>query len=306
MTAQLAFSLAALVVGGALVTSWTIARRVSLVDRVAPGLRSRDVASWNVPTGQHWTPAVERILAPVVRDATRVIERWGATAVDVRGRLDRAGSALSVEQYRAQQVIAGLVALGVALTVSIGLVAWRGSHPVVVLVMVLAAVVAGIAVRDAALSAAIRRRQAALAAQLPTVAELLALSVAAGEGARGALERVARTVSGALADEMRRTLAEVRAGEPLARALQRLADRTGTPAVRRFADGVATAIELGTPLAEILRAQARDARESGRQELMEQGGRREIAMLVPVVFLILPITIVFALYPGLVAIDLTT
>lgn len=38
---------------------------------------------------------------------------------------------------------------------------------------------------------------------------------------------------------------------------------------------------------------------------MEEGGRREIAMLVPVVFLILPVTVMFALYPGLVALDFT-
>lgn len=35
---------------------------------------------------------------------------------------------------------------------------------------------------------------------------------------------------------------------------------------------------------------------------MESGGKKEIAMMVPVVFLVLPITILFALYPGLIAI----
>jgi tight adherence protein C len=32
---------------------------------------------------------------------------------------------------------------------------------------------------------------------------------------------------------------------------------------------------------------------------MEAGGRKEVVMLVPVVFLILPITVVFAVYPSL-------
>ena len=31
---------------------------------------------------------------------------------------------------------------------------------------------------------------------------------------------------------------------------------------------------------------------------MEQGGRKEIAMMVPVVFLVLPVTVLFAIYPG--------
>ena len=47
------------------------------------------------------------------------------------------------------------------------------------------------------------------------------------------------------------------------------------------------------------RAQAADAREASRRALMEEGGRREIAQMVPVVFLVLPITVVFALFPGL-------
>ena len=49
----------------------------------------------------------------------------------------------------------------------------------------------------------------------------------------------------------------------------------------------------------MLRAQASDAREASRRALMEEGGRREIAQMVPVVFLVLPITVVFALFPGL-------
>ena len=35
--------------------------------------------------------------------------------------------------------------------------------------------------------------------------------------------------------------------------------------------------------------------------LMETGGRKEVLMMVPVVFLILPVTVVFALFPGLAA-----
>ncbi len=58
------------------------------------------------------------------------------------------------------------------------------------------------------------------------------------------------------------------------------------------------AVERGTPLAEVLRAQAQDVRESGRRVVMEQGGKKEIAMMVPVVFLVLPVTVLFAVYPG--------
>ena len=50
----------------------------------------------------------------------------------------------------------------------------------------------------------------------------------------------------------------------------------------------------------MLRAQAQDVREEGRRALMETGGRKEVAMMVPVVFLILPVTVVFAVFPRMV------
>jgi tight adherence protein C len=115
----------------------------------------------------------------------------------------------------------------------------------------------------------------------------------------GALDRVCRLSQGELSDELRRCLSDARAGANLPTALRGLADRTGLMSLTRFVDGIVVAVERGTPLAEVLRAQAQDVREAGRRTLMEQGGRREILMMVPVVFLILPVTVLFALYPGL-------
>jgi len=33
---------------------------------------------------------------------------------------------------------------------------------------------------------------------------------------------------------------------------------------------------------------------------METGGKKEVAMMIPVVFLVLPVTVVFAVFPSLV------
>ncbi len=134
--------------------------------------------------------------------------------------------------------------------------------------------------------------------EFPTVAELLALAVTAGEGPVGALERVHRTSDGELSRELGRALSEARAGASLVQALDGIARRTSLTPLSRFVDGVAIAVERGTPLAEVLRAQAVDVREAGRRSLLESAGKREIAMMVPVVFLVLPVTLLFALFPG--------
>ena len=39
-------------------------------------------------------------------------------------------------------------------------------------------------------------------------------------------------------------------------------------------------------------------RDAAKRDLIEFAGRKEIAMLVPLIFLILPVTVAFALFPG--------
>ncbi|WP_084106094.1 type II secretion system F family protein [Demequina sp. NBRC 110056] len=291
--------------GASLILAWWRARRPTLEARVAPFVRSSvssEVAARDATVTPF--PTLERLIAPVARDLARVLERWGVTATDVQRRLTRAGSAASPEQYRAQQVACGAAGLGVGCAVGGLLMATRGTSLLAAAILVAVATAGGIVARDLALSAAVRRRQRAVLAELPTVVELLALAVSAGESAPAAIKRVASTSSGVVADELRTTLARVRAGERLPDALSAVADGTGIAAMRRFADGVSTAIERGTPLSDVLQAQAQDIRAASQQELLEEGGRREIAMMVPVVFLILPVTVIFAVFPGLVAIDL--
>ena len=164
----------------------------------------------------------------------------------------------------------------------------------------------GVIARDQKLSRQVKDREAAIVAEFPTIAELLALAVAAGESPVAALDRVVTRSGGALSAELGRVLASIRTGEPVAVAFDRLAATTGVPLLSRFAQGIAVSVERGTPLAEVLHAQAADVREAGRRELIEVAARREVFMMVPVVFLVLPVTVMFAFWPGVVGLHLTT
>ena len=187
---------------------------------------------------------------------------------------------------------------------SIIVVARSGSIVIVVALAGLG-VVSAYLLQDWLLSAKAKRRGKRMAAQLPTVAELLAFAVAAGEPPLAALERVSRTVDGELPAELDTVVSDVRVGASLQVALRDLAGRSQSQAVGRFVDGIVVSLERGSPLADVLRAQAADARAAGRRQLMESAGRREVAMLVPVVFLILPIVVVIALFPGVYGITLS-
>ena len=275
-------------------------RQPTLEDRVAPYLRDTAVPSRLLTRHEPLAfPGPARILTPVIADLGRQIERILGGAPSVRRRLQRAGRVPSVERFRAEQVIWGAIGGGIGVAIgAFGLVARRTSA-VTFVMLVLVCVVSGVVLRDVILTRSAVRREQRMMLEFPTVAELLALAVGAGEGAAGALERVCRLSSGDLAAELRVCLAESRSGASLPSALQGLADRTGLVSLSRFVDGIIVAVERGTPLADVLRAQAQDVREEGRRAVMEEGGRKEIAMMVPVVFLVLPVTILFALYPGL-------
>lgn len=277
-------------------------RRVSLDDRLAPYLRPQRTSSGLLrsPTVRGPFATIERLVSPLMSDAVRLVTRLGSPTAELRRRLVRAGRSESVEQFRAGQVVWGVLSLAAGLALALMVAATRGGSPVVLVLLVALCGLSGVLVRDWLLSREIRARESRMMAELPTVAELLALAVGAGEGATGALERVVRTTRGELTGELAQTLADARAGMPLTIALDGLADRTGLTALARFAEGVAVAVERGTPLADVLRAQAQDVREEGRRELMETGGRKEVAMMIPVVFLLLPITVVFAVFPSMV------
>lgn len=281
------------------------ARRPRLDDRLAPYLRIRPDTSGLLRPAPVRSPfpTLERLVTPVMHDAVRMAERLGSPRADVQRRLARAGRPEDVDQFRAEQVV--WAALGTAVGLGLALLTTvRGAHPVAGLALVAALMLAGLIGRDQLLSAQVRGREQRVLAELPTVAELIALAVGAGEGPLNALERVARTTRGDLADEIRRVVADAHAGTPVTLALERMADRTGVVALARFAEAVAVAIDRGTPLSDVLRAQAADVREASRTALMETGGRKEVLMMVPVVFLILPVTVVFAIFPGLAALRL--
>lgn len=280
-------------------------RRIGLADRVLPYVRdtATPAALGSTLPLRRGTGPLAVIAVTVVAPLGRGIERVLGGASSVRRRLLRTGRAPDVERFRAEQVMWGAIGAGAALT--LGLLGFTvGSGNVLLTVAgVLGAAAFGVLARDWWLSHQASRREERMLLEFPTIAELLALSVSAGEGAIAALERVTRLSHGELADELRRCLADARAGANLPTALAGLADRSGLPSLTRFVDGIIIAVQRGTPLAEVLRAQAQDVREAGRRAVMEEAGRREIFMMVPVVFLILPITVVFVAYPGLTFLD---
>lgn len=272
-----------------LIAAWLAARRPpNVAARIGPfvssGSRERDYeAAWRA------------LLALVLP------QRFHNATPRLRSRLSRSGSAESPGQFRVEQLAWSAVG-GLAGALTGGVIG--APSPAGVIVLAAIGAVAGALAREWRLSQRIRQRSQRLDDELPASAELLAFALAAGESPRGAIVRLAESTDGVLAEEFGRVVAESRSGVPLESSLRSMAGRTASESLSRFVEALLLATERGTPLAEVMREQASDVRSEARRRLLTLAGRKDVAMLAPVVFLILPTVVVVALFPGLSSLHL--
>jgi tight adherence protein C len=248
-------------------------------------------------------PFVGGLLAPTGRRVRSALVAVFGGDDSVERRLRQAGWSLTVEALRGRQLLGGVAGAGVGILLAVALARSSAVSPLLLGLVVAVCAAIGVLAPDQLLSRAARARRDRIAAELPTVLEFLTLSLSAGEAVLDALRRVARAGNGDLAREIAVVVAQVNAGVPLAVALERCADEIQLPALSRTVDQLVGALDRGTPLVDVLRAQAQDSRDDAKRSLLEAAGKKEIAMLVPLVFLILPVTVAFAIWPGILVLQ---
>lgn len=255
---------------------------------------------------QTYAPVRSPWLAFLRRWSLTIIEQLGSTHSSVVRRLELLGSQQSITSFRIEQMIAALACM-----IAVGALSLTFLHSLVfasIVMSVLSLTVGaflGVALWDQLLTWRAAKRQERIDRQVPDTADLLALALGAGESIPAALERMSRIAHGDLSTELERCVAELRGGKSATAVLTDLAQRNDSRALDRLCQTLISALERGSPLASLLHDQAQDLRETSRQKLLEEGGKREIYMLIPVVFMILPVTVLFALYPGLSALQIS-
>lgn len=228
----------------------------------------------------------------------------GSSSHSVARRLELAGSPDTVTDFRRLQRRWALIGCLVATTLVALAWASHSNNTLLSVVMLVLFPLVGVSAADYQLSQRSRSRQVRLNQELPDVIELLALAVGAGDTMYAALRRVSIRCSDVSGQELCQVVSQVEAGDSLGACLGRLRTRNDSEILSRLVDAVVAALERGSPLAGVLRDQVADSRAAARTQLLAEGGRKEVWMMVPVVFLILPLTVVFALYPGLVALQM--
>lgn len=162
----------------------------------------------------------------------------------------------------------------------------------------------GIFVVERNLSSRVSRKRASIESEFATLVEMLTLAIGAGESPASAMKRLSIRARGYLAEEFALVIREIDLGTSFTVALDSMSKRLDSVVVRRFADALIISISRGTPLVETLTHSANEARSDERVKLLAAAGKAEISMMIPVVFLILPVSILFALFPSLVTLNL--
>ncbi len=151
------------------------------------------------------------------------------------------------------------------------------------------------------LNSIIRKRQKAIAKQLPEVLDLLSVSVQAGLSFDGSVRRITERMTGPLIDEFKRVFQDVQMGSPRARALQAMSRRCDVDDVYLFITAVVQAERLGTSMGKTLTNQADNMRERRKQKAKAEALKAPVKIVFPLVIFIFPAIFVVALLPPILS-----
>ena len=143
-----------------------------------------------------------------------------------------------------------------------------------------------------------RQRRREIERALPTVIDLLALSLEAGRSFDGAVTFLVDRTENELVVELRRCLGDLWLGRSRREALLALAERTRSEDVRPFAGAVIQADELGTGLVRAMCAQASALRVARRVWAEEQARKAPVKLLFPLIPCIMPVLLMIIIGPA--------
>lgn len=270
-------------------------RQTGLVARLAP------YGSRVAPTRERMlsNSFVDRVLVPMSRSLVRLGAMFAPSSIRAKAEaeLAAAGDPMTVEQYLALRTAA---MVGAPLLYLLYVSRTGQSQNMMTVVWVGALFMAGSRLSSWLVRKRMQKRQADVQRALPTALDLVTVCMEAGLSFDSGIAKVVEKTRGTLADEFARILQEMQVGKARRDALRDMANRLNTRDVTSFVAAIAQADQMGISLGPVMRAQSDDVRLRRRQRAEESAMKAPVKMLFPLMFCILPSTILVVLGPGLV------
>jgi Flp pilus assembly protein TadB len=135
--------------------------------------------------------------------------------------------------------------------------------------------------------------------ELVNILQMLSIMISAGESPMMALWYISQRSVGYIPKLIAQSFSKYESGRNLAQTLEQIAIATGSSQVRRLTNSIQIAIQRGTPILDVLNNQVQSLNKQINLALLKKSGKSEITLLIPVVFLILPVSISFAIWPSI-------
>lgn len=243
---------------------------------------------------------IPRLFKPVMERFGKVVERVtpGGIGAGLEQSINLCGlqgrvSVGTLLAAKAMTSVAGLMLAGYIFLTWTGVLRW---------VLTGAALFVGWSVVNILMNGRGNRRQQLIMNRLPDVLDQMSVCVEAGLGFDAAMLRAAKSAGGPLAEELGRTIQDIRLGASRSDALNALVARSSVQEVRFFARALIQAEKTGIPMAKVLRVQAEDSRERRRQRAEERAMKLPVKMLGPLMLCILPSLFIVVLGPAIMKI----
>jgi tight adherence protein C len=132
---------------------------------------------------------------------------------------------------------------------------------------------------------------------------MAAIMISAGESPVTSLKHIAERSEGIIPEMMRREFDNLESGGNLVKTLDYLAVTSSSKQVKRLGNSIQVAIDRGSPILQVIQNQVNSINKEIHIQLLRKSGKSEIVLLIPVVFLILPVSILFAIWPSLYSLN---
>lgn len=245
-------------------------------------------------------PFTQRVLGPAMNRFYDWIMKLapGQMQAAIALKLVQAGHPMGPSHFLGVKTLA---AAGLSLSGFLIATPFLGEKPLVAGALMAVLLVLGWRVPDFWLARMITTRRRLIEKALPDVLDLLSVSVEAGLGLDGAIQKVGEKFQEPTSGEFRELLKSVRLGTPRAEALRTLADRTALADMRTFAAAVIQAEQLGVSISRVLRVQSEALRVRRKQRVEEKAMALPLKMLFPLILFIFPTIFIVVLGPVVIS-----